>query len=157
VNIVKSQEKNDCGICALACATGRPWHEVKAAIWAGRVARRLAAKKMFANSSIHDHDSCATTGKDLIDAANRLGYEAVTRCRPCPMGVWPYVPTTAVRTCFAVVKVQYQNRRMSHWIVYDGTLVYDNGDPVPEPLWVAGKTSGYALAPLSYILFMKNP
>lgn len=157
MNIVKSKEKNDCGICALACATGRPWHIVKAAIWAGRVERQIARFSTGRTDFLPEpNESCATSGRDLIDAASRLGFIAPdNRCKGCPIvkGTWDDLQMIIGQAnkgglvCFMIVKVQYQNVRASHWVVYDGHNIFDSNYEQPT----LPRTFGYI--PLSYVLF----
>ena len=140
--IIPSEAKNDCGVVAVACGTGRPWHHAWAAIQSGRAARKLGYH------AAHDHDH-STTGRDLIDAAYRLGYRATTGAKAKPTRMENgYDMGEKLRVAppgsWMAWKVQYADVRCSHWVVFDGQYVYD------------GRIIGvgqYTLQPLSYILF----
>lgn len=144
-SIVKPLEKNSCGSCALACLTGLRWIDAKAEIVLGRAKRKPDGdpKKRHANP---------TTGLDLISAAPALGWTATTRCKGLPINEsdWATVAHWAGSNP-AIVKVHYEDSRMSHWVVWDETgYIYDsNFDSRMDP-------DEYPYKPLSVIVFKED-
>lgn len=134
VIIVRSLDKNDCGTCALACATGRSWVQARAAIASGRARRGVKEP---------EHLTSGTSGRDLIDGALRLGWVG-DRCRPVKVDWSNFVVETPQ---FAIVKVQYADVRVSHWVAYQDFTVYDSN--YPDPM----RGCEYFFAPLSGIIF----
>lgn len=146
--LVRSQHNNDCGVCALACLTEQPYDRAWAAILAGRVARRLKGDQQTSGYP--------TSGADLLLAAQTLGWPSVqkkpTALRPDHITPWEDLGSRLAPDRRMIVRVQYQNARRSHWVAFDGKMVYDSGWDCPV---TAGRT--YTLAPLSFLIFTKAP
>lgn len=151
MQIVGSKEKNDCGVCAVACMTGRPWHEVRAAIMGGRMERGLAKQK---EPNLKDN---STTGLDLIDGVKRLDWEVITpHVKSFPTDVprgqeWDVMCRAVPSSIVAIVKVQYADAKRAHWVVFDGHHIFDSNWDCPV------RPMSYPFRPLSFMLFMPKP
>lgn len=131
LSIVSSRQHNDCGVCAVACATGVSWDEADQSIFGAVKPRNRAA-----------------TGRKLIRGLP-LGWKALSHrmkgvCFNNYRG-WPDVPALLPHQR-AIIKVHYEDSRYGHWIVWDGSHVYDSNHRVPE------LPTQYPYRPLGYII-----